>query len=405
MSETETERTSEHRSRSESGTESEHAVREVMNESGRRGIRDHVLILPSVVCSHTVAERIADAVEGCVATPHDNGCGQIGRDNDLTERTLIAMGAHPNVAGAVVVGLGCEHVQSDAVADALEDRGVPVRELSIQGVGGTEACVERGIEAAEALRAGETVLDGEPGGDSDSDGAVETGTDGNPDIDTAIGLADLTVGIVSTDLEDPTVETADPLVGGFADRVLTAGGRVVVAGTERVSAHPEAARERIDADLDDLLAAARSGPARAPRVRRRAGERSFEATTRAWGDASVDELLEYGESPRADTGLALVDSSSRFEEAATVLVAAGAQLVVHVTGDGIPTGHPIAPVVKVSATASTLEAVGADIDVDARTASVDDLAAYVRSVANGTPCRADVHGVTSFAIERAGPSM
>ncbi|MCU4973403.1 UxaA family hydrolase [Halobacteria archaeon AArc-m2/3/4] len=385
MSESQSERRSRSRGESENAREGEteaHTARETAADEGnRRGIRDNVLILPSVVCSHTVAEQIADAVEGCVATPHDNGCGQIGRDNDLTERTLIAMGAHPNVAGTVVVGLGCEHVQSDTVADALEDRGVPVRELSIQGVGGTEACIERGIEAAEELRAGES---------------VETSD---------INLTDLTIGIVSTDLEDPTVETADPLVGEFADRVLAAGGRVVAAGTERVSAHPEDARERIDADLDELLAAARSGPARAPRVRRQVGERSFEAATRAWGDAPVDELLEYGESPRADTGLALVDSSSRFEEAATALVAAGAHLIVHVTGDGIPTGHPIAPVVKVSATERTLEAVGADIDVDARTASVDDLAEYVQSVANGTPCRAEVHGVTSFAIERAGPSM
>lgn len=365
------------------GENKDHTAREPpLAEGDRWGIRDNVLILPSVVCSHTVAERIAETVDGCVATPHDHGCAQIGRDNELTERTLIAMGAHPNVAGTVVVGLGCEHVQSDTVAAALEDRGVPVRELSIQGVGGTAACIDRGIEAAEELRAGANAL------------AVDD-----------LELGDLTVGIVSTDLDDSTVETADPLVGAFVDRVLAAGGRVVAAGTERVIAHSDAASERIEAELDDLLAAARNGPARAPRVRRQAGEHSFDDVTRAWGDAPVDELLAYGESPSDDSGLALVDSSSRFEEAATALVAAGAHLVVHATGDGIPTGHPIAPVVKVSATANTLEAVGTDIDVDARTATVDDLADTVRSIANGAPCRAEHHGVASFAIERVGPSL
>ena len=356
-------------------------------ELTRSGIRDNVLVLPSVICSHAVAEEIADAVEGCVATPHDHGCAQIGRDNDRTERTLIAMGAHPNVAGCVVVGLGCEHVQSDDVASALEDLDVPVRELSIQGVGGTDTCVERGSEYAAELRA----------------------TSSTQVAATTPELGDLTVGIVSTDLSEPTLETADPLVGEFADRVLEAGGRVVVTGTERVAAHPEEASTRIlesaHADLEELLDRDGSGPARAPRVRHGAGEHTFEEVTRAWGEASVDELLAYGDTAGDDSQLAFVDASSRFEEAATGLVAAGCHLVVHVTGDGIPTGHPIAPVVKVSATSSTLEAVGPDIDVDAREATVEDLLEYVRSVAGGAPCRAEEHGVTSFAIERAGPSL
>ncbi|WP_265110750.1 UxaA family hydrolase [Halosolutus halophilus] len=345
------------------------------------GVRDVVLVLPSVICSHTVAERIADRVDGCVATPHDHGCAQIGRDNDRTKQTLIAMGAHPNVVGAVVVGLGCEHVQSDVVAEELADRGVPVRELTIQGVGGTEACVERGVELATELRKR----------------SASTPTD--------LDLDDRTVGIVSTDLDDPTVDTADPLVGDFADRVVAAGGTVAVAGIERVNAHPDAANERNGLDIEGVLANAQGGPPRAPRVRRQAGERSFDEATRAWGNAPIDEIVAYGESPEPSTDVALVDSSSRFEEAATALVAAGAELIVHVTGDGIPSGHPIAPVIKVSATPSTLDAVGADIDVDARTTDVDGLVEQVRSVATGAPCRAERHGVTSFAIERAGPSM
>ncbi len=347
------------------------------------GVRDRILVLPSVICSHEVAEEIADRVPGAVATPHDHGCAQIGRDNDRTARTLVAMGAHPNVAGCVVVGLGCEHVQSDAVADRLAEQGVPVRELSIQGVGGTDACVEGGVAAAEELRAAHAVERG--------------GTD----------LGDLTIGVVSTDLAEPTVGRAEPLVGAFVDCVRSAGGRVVVAGTERVRAHPEATRERFDGDegiLEDLLSD-RSEPARAPRVARRAGEYAPDEVGRLWGSRALEEIVAYGDRPAPDSGLALVDSASRFEEAATGLVAAGAQVVVHVTGDGIPTGHPLAPVLKVSATPATLEAVGADIDVDAREADAAGLAERVRAVAAGEPCRAERHGVTSFAIERAGPSL
>lgn len=347
-----------------------------------RGSRNYVLVLPSVICSHTVADRIADTVDGCVATPHDHGCAQIGRDNERTKRTLIAMGTNPNVAGVVVVGLGCEHVQSDTVATALKNQSVPVRELTIQGVGGTEACLTQGIEAAVELR--------------------KSASNIGP---TRIGLGDLTVGIISTDVSEPTATVADPLVGAVADRVQAAGGRVVVAGTERVTAHPEAASNRVDDPIDSLVEAARSEPPHAPAVHRQIAASSFDAATRAWGGNRIDELIEYGDSPDSETSLGLVDSASRFEEAATALVAAGAQVIVHVTGDGIPTGHPIAPVIKVSATPRTLKAVPADIDIDARSTDVEALVEYLESIANGAPCRAEVHGVTGFAIKRVGPSM
>ncbi|NGM70521.1 UxaA family hydrolase [Natronolimnobius sp. AArcel1] len=353
------------------------------------GIRDNVLILPSVICSHIVAERIADQIEGCVAAPHDHGCAQLGHDNALTRETLIALGDHPNIAGTVVVGLGCEHVQSDSVADELSERGVDVAELSIQGVGGTEACVDRGSELAREIRT-------------------------RASVDTApTDLDELTVGIVSTDLSESTRTQADPLVGAFADRVIDAGGRVLVAGTERITAHPSAARERFEnastqtpeqTGIDGILEANR-GPSRTPRLRADAQSYTFDESTRAWGTAPVDAVLEHGETPSQDTQLGFVSASSRFEEAATALAAAGVHLIIHVTGDGIPTGHPIAPVIKVCANDETLTALGTDIDIDAREATVDDLEETVRSVAAGEQSRAERHGVTSFAIERVGPSM
>lgn len=353
------------------------------------GVRDRVLVLPSVICSHVVAERIADNVEGCIAAPHDHGCAQLGRDNDRTRDTLLALGSHPNVAGTVVVGLGCEHVQSDSLAATLEERGVEVHELSIQGVGGTEACVEQGTELARSLRERTAVDLASP------------------------SLSDLTVGIVGTDLAASTREDAGPLVGAFADRVIEAGGQVLVTGSERVAAHPSAVRDRLaddaegdlEAALDDVLRSDRQGPSRTPRLRSRAGECDAETATREWGTAPIDAILRPSERPDPDVDVGFVDSPSRFEEAATALVASGAHLVVHVTADGIPTGHPIAPVVKVSASDGTLAALGDDIDVDARRATVADLEDVVCDVAGGSESRTERHGVTTFAIERVGPSM
>jgi altronate dehydratase large subunit len=352
---------------------------------GSVGVRDRVLVLPSVICSHMVADRIADQVDGAVSAPHDHGCAQIGSDNEQTERTFLGVARSPNVAGTVVVGLGCEHVQSDAVAAQLDDLGAPVRELSIQDVGGTDPTIERGTEAARNLR--------------------ETARTGS----VAADAGDLTFGIVCTDLSEGTVETAAPLVGALAETVTAAGGRVVAAGVEPLLADPEAAREAVTDDaveaLDDLLARHEGHPAKARTVERAARAQPFAATTRPWGEGPIRDVLAYGEPATHDRGLAVIDAPSQFTEAATGLVAAGAQVVVHVTDEGVPTGHPLAPVVKVSGNEATCEALPDDIDVDATAAAAADLRERVGDVLRGGQSRAEVHGVTDFAITRVGPSM
>ena len=86
---------------------------------GKAGIRNHVLILPAVVCANRVARGIADMVSGAVWVEHQNGCTQLGADLELSKRVLVAHGTHPNVFGVVVVGLGCETLRAQAVAEEI----------------------------------------------------------------------------------------------------------------------------------------------------------------------------------------------------------------------------------------------------------------------------------------------
>jgi altronate dehydratase large subunit len=345
------------------------------------GARNRLLVLPSVICSRLVADRIADAVPGAVSAGHDHGCAQLGDDEAQTERTLEGVATNPNVAGAVVVGLGCEGVQSDRLAGTLADRGVPVRELSIQGVGGSDEAVDRGVAAAREL----------------SNRVSRTAT---------ADLGDLTVGVVSSDLQDSTVDHADPLIGGVVDRVVDAGGRVVVAGTERVRPHGTAAREampdEVAARYTDVVEAS---PPRTAGLVRRAADRPFDDLSRLWGGRPIRDVLPYGAPATHDSGVALVDAPTAFAEASTALAAAGAHVVLHATADGIPTGHPIVPVCKVTGDAETYAALEGDIDVDARTAGVDDITARIGRVVGGERTCAERHGLTTFAITRAGPSM
>ncbi len=351
---------------------------------GRIGVRNRLLVLPSVICSHLVADRIAARVPTAVSAPHDHGCAQLGADNDQTARTFTGIGTNPNVAGVVVVGLGCEEIQSDDVAARLADLGVPVRELSIQSEGGSDRTIERGVEAATAL--------------------LEERR-----RETRGSLADLTVGIVSSDLRESTVERVDPLLGSFARRVVDEGGRVVVAGTERLSSHAEeavaAADESVAEEFGGLLETRRLTPARTTGLRRRAAERSFDELSRPWGGLPIRAVLAYGERATHDAGVGFVDAPSGFAEAATGLAAAGAQIVLHGTAEGIPSGHPIVPVLKLTGDERTFRALPEDIDVDARSTTPEGFADRVLDLLNGAESCAERHGLTEFAITRVGPSM
>src|SRR5436309_12582192 len=121
---------------------------------GRVGVRNHVLVVPTVICAAVVAERIAAAIPPIgAALPHLAGCGQLGPDRDLTHDTLAAYTRHPNVGAVIVVALGCEQVVAQYLADTARQAGKTAHIVSIQGEGGTVRATARGIEIARDLAA------------------------------------------------------------------------------------------------------------------------------------------------------------------------------------------------------------------------------------------------------------
>ena len=95
---------------------------------GRVGVRNHVLVVPTVICSSLVAERIASSIAPIgTALPHLAGCGQLGPDLTVTHDTLAAYCRHPNVGAVIVVALGCEQVIAQRLADEAQRAGNPRR--------------------------------------------------------------------------------------------------------------------------------------------------------------------------------------------------------------------------------------------------------------------------------------
>lgn len=115
------------------------------------GVRNHVLILPTVICSVKTALRIAEAVKGCKVATHSVGCGQVGEDEEITYRTLRNSAKNPNIASVLIVSLGCEKLASNKLADDVSKAGKQVELLKIQDIGGTKNAIKKGVRIAREL--------------------------------------------------------------------------------------------------------------------------------------------------------------------------------------------------------------------------------------------------------------
>lgn len=123
-----------------------------LRADGRAGARNHVLVLPSVVCSTHAAGEIARG-SGAIALTHQHGCLHVGDDLRHTDEALRGLATNPNVGGVVVVGLGCETIQGRRLARRIGEARQRVRFVGIQQEGGTAAAVARGRFAVTELTA------------------------------------------------------------------------------------------------------------------------------------------------------------------------------------------------------------------------------------------------------------
>ncbi|HSR13813.1 MAG TPA: UxaA family hydrolase, partial [Thermodesulfobacteriota bacterium] len=118
---------------------------------GKFGVRNHVLVMPTVSCVNGVVNRISREVPGAVCVPHAYGCGRGGpRDTQVLFRVLAGMVHHPNVGGVVLIGLGCERSNTKALAPFIEKAGKPVEIFNVQDCGSLETA-RKGAHAARQI--------------------------------------------------------------------------------------------------------------------------------------------------------------------------------------------------------------------------------------------------------------
>jgi altronate dehydratase large subunit len=377
---------------------------------GRVGTRNLVLVVPTVICSAVVCERIAAADPSVIVPlPHLAGCGQLGPDMRLTHDTLAAYCAHPNVGAVLVIALGCEQVVAGMLAEAARSAGKPVEVLAIQAVGGTVKTIVRGREIAADLAA------------AIADARREWCDARELILSLKCGGSDYTSGLA-----------ANPALGRVADMLTDLGGSAVlgelaeIMGAEHLLAaratRPEVAgrlltvinqveSEAMALGLD--IRGTQPSPGNIRGGLTTIEEKSLGATHKGGEHSPFVDVVPYA-GRITKPGLTVMETPGLDVESVTGMVGGGAQLCVFTTGLGTPTGNPIAPVIKITGNERTARQMADNIDLDVSGVLLDtetlDAAAHrllgeVLAVASGKLTAAETLGHREFAIHRRNPTI
>jgi (2R)-sulfolactate sulfo-lyase subunit beta len=322
---------------------------------GRVGIRNHVVILPVDDLSNAVCESVARTIPGALALPHSYGRLQYGEDLELTFRTLAGMGANPNVAAAVVIGI--EPNWTNRIVEEIARSGKPVEGFSIERSGDLKT-LAAAARVAQHMLQDASELRREP-----------------------IEREALTISIKCGESDTTTGLGSCPTVSQAVDRHVNAGGTIIFGETSELTGGEhliaarcadEQVRRRFQAMYDAYIAEIESSGAnllgsQPTQGNIRGGLSTIEEKAMGniakTGTVSVVDALEPAIVPTRK-GLNFMDSSSAAGEFITLMAAAGAVLHLFPTGQGNIVGNPLVPVIKITANPLTASTMAEHIDLD-----------------------------------------
>ena len=333
--------------------------RGIVRGNGQVATRNYIGILTSVNCSATVARAIADHfrrdihpealaafpnVDGVVALTHGAGCAidAQGEGLALLQRTLAGYARHPNFAGLLIIGLGCETNQIPALMQSQglrQDEQLQV--FTIQDSGGTRQTIRKGIEKITAMLHHANQVERQD-----------------------VAVRHLTVGLQCGGSDGYSGITANPVLGAAVDILVRHGGTAILSETPEIygaehlltrrAATPEIGQklvrqiewwqrycEKNGASLDNNPSAGNKAGGLTTVL-----EKSLGGIAKA-GTTGLMQVYDYAE-PVTEHGLVFMNTPGYDPISATGQVAGGANLICFTTGRGSAYGCAPSPSLKLA---------------------------------------------------------
>jgi altronate hydrolase len=388
---------------------------------GRAGTRNYIAVVAASNCAAHTAELIAQSfadenlppnVDGIVAFPHGEGCGQaMGPDTEQLQRTLEGVLDHPNISAAIILGLGCEVNQIDHYLGRSTNgaKGAPaaLQGLTLQDSGGTLGALEA---ARKSIRL------------SIERAAAEKRVE--------VPLSKIVLGLNCGGSDSFSGITANPALGFCCDLLIAQGGTAILAETTEIfgAEHLLLRRARNPHVAEKLLACIEQYKSYLrqfggsfndnPSPGNKEGglsnilEKSLGAVAKA-GTTPLEEVLDYSERV-TKPGFVFMNTPGYDPVSLTGLAAGGANLIAFTTGRGSAIGFPSIPVLKISSNTHTYKRMTGNMDINAGriadgTATIEEIGqeifdALIR-IASGERTLAEKLGHHEFAPWRIGPVL
>ncbi len=376
---------------------------------GRCGTRNYIGILTSVNCSATVARYIAEAfnrtgiladypnIDGVAAFVHSTGCGMAdsGDGYEALQRTLWGYARHPNFAGILMVGLGCEVNQIPFLLDAYGlTRGERFQTLTIQETGGTRRTVDEAIERIKTMLPA-----------------------ANAAVRETCPASELTLALQCGGSDGYSGITANPALGAAADLLVRHGGTAILSETPEIyGAEHLLTRRAVSREVGEKLIerirwwedyTKRNGGEmnNNPSPGNKAGglttilEKSLGAAAKG-GTTNLTGVYKYAE-PVTAKGFVFMDSPGYDPCSVTGQVASGANMVCFTTGRGSVFGFKPSPSIKLATNTPMYNRMAEDMDINCGGIADGDktveevgreIFAKVLEVASGTPSKSEALG-------------
>jgi altronate hydrolase len=386
-------------------------------EDGRAGTRNYIAVVAASNCAAHTAEQIAASyrtedlppgVHGVVAFPHGEGCAHtIGPDTEQLRRTLAGVLDHPNVAGAIILGLGCETNQIEHYLGPNAPKSGRLVGLTVQGSGGTRGTVEAARKAIAPM--------------------LERAAD---EKRLPIPASKIILGLNCGGSDSFSGITANPALGYCSDLLAEIGASSVLAETTEIfgaehllvqRARNRETAERLLSFVDKYKKYLRQFGGSFddnPSPGNKAGgltnilEKSLGAVAKA-GTSPLMQAVDYAERVTSP-GFVFMNTPGYDPASLTGLAAGGANVIAFTTGRGSAIGFPTIPVVKISSNSFTYGQMRDNMDINAGRiadgeAGVQEVGREIFDtilrVASGEQTCAEILGHKEFVPWRIGPVL